>query len=96
MASGVKAKLVHKKKTESRYVYEVHGSFFILKGEFAEYLKSKQFGAFIYCEEAFLAENVYHNGKKIFYDSEIEIIHLEHSVTGLMKVKKTVLMKQIF
>ena len=69
-------------KPESGCVYEVHGSFFGLKTEFVNLLRKKEYGAFLYAEEIFVAEEIRKYGKKTYYDSDIEILHHEHSVTG--------------
>jgi len=75
-------------RQKSRFVYEVHGCFFILKYEFAEFLKNKKYGAFLFSEEAFIAELARLNNKKIYYESEIEVVHNEHSVTSKMLTKR--------
>ena len=82
--SDVKAKYKRSKKTGSRYVYEVHGCFFILTGEFAEVIKGDSYGALMYSEEAYISEMVYHHGKRTYYDSDLEVIHAEHTATKLL------------
>ena len=87
-ASDVKARIKKTGRGVSDNVYEVHGCYFILKGVFAELIKEKKYGALMYSEEAFISEEIYKLGKKEFYDSELYIEHLEHSVTGLLGAKK--------
>lgn len=86
--AGVKAKLRTEKKTASREVYEVHGCYFILTGECAETIKNDKFGALMYSEETYIAEQVYQHGKHEYYDAELEIIHIEHTATKLLGAKK--------
>ena len=85
-ASFLKPKFIKRKKDfTSRNVYELHGCFFILTSEYAELLKTLNFGVLLYSEETFVAENAYRNGLKAFYDAELEVVHKEHSTTGKLK-----------
>lgn len=85
-ASFIKPKFYKRKKDNiSRYVYEVHGCFFILSSMFAEYLKDKEYGVLLYSEETFISENVFHNNWKSYYDSELEVIHMEHATTSKLR-----------
>lgn len=77
-----------RREIKSRKVYEVHGCFFILTGEFAEHLKRKEYGALLYSEETFVAENVYIMNKVEYYDADLEIVHLEHSATSKLKPRQ--------
>lgn len=86
--AGIKSKYVKRKKEESRYVYEVHGCHFILTRDFAEYIRDQWYGTLLYSEETFIAEHVYKNHKKIYYDSDLEVRHVEHSVTGKVQVTR--------
>lgn len=86
--SDIKASLKKPHKQDSSTVYEVHGCFFIITGEYAELLKDKVYGALLYSEETFVAELIYKNKKMIYYDNNLEIQHLEHTVTGKMNKKK--------
>lgn len=86
--SDVKARIFPHQKGVSQFVYEVHGCFFIVRKELADLLIEKEFPAFLYSEELYIAEMCYQYGKKIFYDTELEVKHLEHSVTGLLKKRK--------
>lgn len=80
----LKAKFSKKEKKSSQYVYSAHGCFFVLRNEFVEKIKEKKYGGFMYSEEAYIAENILAMNKKCFYDSELELIHNENSVTGLL------------
>jgi GT2 family glycosyltransferase len=86
----VKESLTKKRleKLPSQYVYEVHGCMFILRGLFCEKLLEKPFKPLMYSEETYLAEMAYQNGKKVYYDADLEIIHLEHTSTSLVGNKK--------
>lgn len=84
-----KAKIRSKKgKKNSCYMTEAHGCFFILKKEIMDQLKHLNYPCLMYSEESFISELVSTSGKKLYYDSDIEVIHLENSVTGLLGVKK--------
>lgn len=86
--SLVKPRFIKRKKTDSRFVYEVHGCFFILTGGFPEILKDEEYGALLYSEEAFIAELVFQNGKKVYYDASLEVVHVEHTTTKLLGIIK--------
>lgn len=89
LLSRLKSKLKKIKIESSREVYEVHGSFMILKSELIPKLIEKPFNAILYSEETYIAENVYLFGKKAFYDTELVVNHLEHSVTQFINIRKT-------
>lgn len=82
--STLKGYFIKSKKTESRYVYEVHGCYFILSGMFAEKIKNLRYGVLMYSEEAYIAELVYKHKMQTYYDADLEVIHLEHSTTKLV------------
>lgn len=83
--STLKGNFIREKKTSSRYVYEVHGCYFILSGNFADAIQNLEYGVFLYSEEAYIAELILKNGMKTFYDSTLEVVHLEHSTTKFVK-----------
>ena len=83
-----KGYFVKKRKTDSRYVYEVHGCYFILTGEFAEIVKLLEYGVLLYSEEAYVAELIFKHGMKVFYDASLEVVHLEHGTTKFVKCSK--------
>lgn len=73
----------------SKNTYEVHGSYIILKPLLVKELVKEKFEAFMFSEESFIAEIVLKNNKIVYYDSELKIIHNEHSVTGqIVSAKK--------
>lgn len=85
-ASFLKPKFIKRKKdTKSRNVYELHGCFFILTSKYVEFLKDMEYGVLLYSEETYVAENAYRNGFIAYYDSDLEIVHKEHSTTSKLK-----------
>lgn len=86
--SDIKARIFPHKMGNPQEVYEVHGCFFIIKKELGDILLNNGYPFFMYSEEAYIAELVYHNKRKIFYDSNLLVTHLEHSVTGILKKQK--------
>lgn len=86
--SRLKARLRKRHKYDSRYVYAVQGCFFFLRGEMAEYLKQKEYGALMYGEELYIAEWLLTLQKKCFYDSNIEVIHENGSSTTKLALNK--------
>lgn len=86
--SSIKAFLIKKNKLQSQYVYEVHGCFFIIRSECADKMLKRPFKPLMYSEETYVAEIVYGNQKKEYYDSNLEIIHKEHTTTALLGNKK--------
>lgn len=87
-ASCVKTRLIRTKESESGYVYEVHGCYFIINMELYGKILERPYKSFMYSEEAYIAETVYHNNKKIFFDADLRVEHNEHSVTSGLKLKK--------
>lgn len=83
-----KGKFIKKSKQQSAFVYEVHGCFFILRREGINKICGELYGPLMYSEETFIAELIYQSGKRIYYDSTLEIVHLEHSVTKHIDLKK--------
>mgnify|MGYP004519445831 CR=1 FL=1 len=84
----LKSKFIKRDKGKSRIVYEIHGCYFIVRPCLAKKMLDNQFGALLYSEEAYVAENVYSSNKKTFYDSDLLVYHMEHSVTGKLDFKK--------
>ncbi len=87
MLSNIKTKLCKKTESEKRFVYEVHGCYFIISRELYNAMIDRPFKAFMYSEEAYVAEIVYANGKKSVFDPNLKVNHDEHSVTGNLKYK---------
>ena len=86
--STIKGYFKKNMKTDSRYVYEVHGCYFILTRKFAEIIKTQKYGALMYSEETYIAELIYRYNFREYYDADIEVIHLEHSTTKFVKCSK--------
>lgn len=87
--SDVKGRITKRHKAEySGYVYEVHGCYFILTNIFLKKINEKPYGALLYSEEAYIAENIIKYGFRTYYDANIEVEHLEHSVTGGLKSER--------
>lgn len=85
--AGLKSSTQKSQKQESQFVYSSHGCYFILRKEFYEYLNGEKYGAFLYSEESYIAEQILKAEKKEFYDSNLELIHNENLSTGKMKKK---------
>lgn len=86
--SNIKGKFIKQKKGESHKVYEVHGCYFIVRKELADLMISNPFGALLYSEEAYVAEMVWHHNKFAYYDANLLVEHIEHTVTGKLDYKK--------
>lgn len=85
-AGFIKPRFIKNKKDfTSRNVYSVHGCFFILTSKYIEYLKNIEYGVLLYSEEIFVSENAYLIDMRTFYDSDIEVLHQEHSTTKKLK-----------
>lgn len=86
--SLIKGKFVKKNIGESHKVYEVHGCYFIVRGIMTNELLKSPFGALLYSEEAYIAEMAYKFNKFEFYDTDLLINHIEHTVTGKVETKR--------
>ncbi|MBU5356974.1 hypothetical protein KQI19_02270 [Enterococcus gallinarum] len=85
--SDIKLAMIKKNKEDSCYVYSAHGSFFFLRRNFLDKL-NKSYMSLMYSEEAFIAEEVLKQNGRIYYDSRIEVEHLESKVTGKLGKQK--------
>lgn len=88
IASKIKGNYVRRAEEESHEVYEVHGCFFIITKDLGREFIRKPFGALLYSEEDYVAENVYKRRKKTLYDADLKVYHDEHSVTGKLDYRK--------
>ncbi|MGL4861777.1 MAG: glycosyltransferase family 2 protein [Cetobacterium sp.] len=79
-----KAKISKKEKRKSQNVYAAHGCFFVLSNKYFENDKNPHYGAFLYSEEAYIAETILKKNGVIFYDESLQIIHKENSTTSLL------------
>jgi len=77
-------------KQKSGFVYTVHGSFLIFTKYFFEKGNTLNFPSFLYAEELFIAEQCLKNNSKIYYNSDLKIVHKEHSTSGFIKNRKHV------
>jgi len=87
-ASFVKARFLRSKKKESQFVYSVHGCYMFAKSSLMDALTKIEYRALMYSEEAFIAETVSKMKKRSYYDSSLEIVHMESTVTGLLSIKR--------
>lgn len=86
--SLIKGKFVKKDIGKSHKVYEVHGCYFIVKGIMADELLKSTFGALLYSEETYIAEMVYKFNKCEFYDADLLVNHIEHTVTSKVETNR--------
>lgn len=75
-------------KKKSGYAYSVHGSFFFLRNELAGQLANRKPWELLYDEEQYLAEICLKENKKVYYDSSLNVNHLEGSSTGKVNLSK--------
>ncbi len=68
----------------SGFVYGVHGSCFVLVEECIKALLAEDNKIFMYDEEIFIAELVIKNGKKIYFDSRLNVVHNENQTTSFI------------
>lgn len=86
--AGMKAGSTKSTKCDSCYVYSPHGSYMIFTREFLSKIKGYEYGVRMYSEESCIGELLRREKMRCFYDSTIEVIHLESSVTGGMNQKR--------
>lgn len=86
--SNLKGKIKKIPRGTSRNVYEVHGCYFVIRKELGDLMVQNPFGALLYSEESYVAEMVWHNGKTGYYDANLLVEHVEHTVTGKLDYKK--------
>jgi GT2 family glycosyltransferase len=84
----IKGKFFRSKKQENQFIYSVKGCFFIIRNELATILKHRKFKALLYSEESYIAEIIGEYKKRTYYDSTIEVIHNESTITGKLAIKK--------
>lgn len=87
--ADIKGKVSKKSKEyNSQYVYAVHGSCFIVSSDMVPLLGDIGKNVFMYGEEILVAEIIYENEKKTYFNSSITVIHNENQVTGKIPTKK--------
>jgi len=85
--SNRKRKNAKKEKEQSQDVYAAHGCFFVLKNEFFK-VEKIEFEPLMYSEESYIAEVILGANKRILYDADLELRHLEGAVTGKINFKQ--------
>lgn len=89
--SKIKTKLLVKKEDiykKSRFVYALHGSFFIVNKQLFEKIDKVKNHIFMYGEELLVAELVNKNNKHCYFRNDITIIHNENQVTSSLSNKR--------
>ncbi len=86
--AGLKAGTVKKGKQDSCYVYSPNGAYMIFTADFIQRMKGYEYGVLLYSEESCIGEMLLKNGMKCYYDSTIEVIHSESTVTGKIDYRK--------
>lgn len=74
--------------SETRVVYAPAGSFTIFSKNYFKSNGSLEYGAFLYGEEAFVAETVKENNEKVIYDPQLHVIHAGYATTNFFKAPK--------
>lgn len=84
-------------KPKSQYCYMIHGCYMILNKELADTLANSTPWELMYAEENYLAELTRSADRKVYYDSELEIIHEAGTVTGTVndKLKRNMHVKSL-
>ncbi|WP_321781997.1 hypothetical protein [Paraburkholderia sp. J94] len=77
-AAGVRA------AEQSREIYGAHGAFMIFLARYFENGLDLNYPEFLFCEEMFVAEQCRVSKLKVVYQPELQVIHREHSSTGLV------------
>jgi GT2 family glycosyltransferase len=70
---------------EPRMIYAPHGAFILFHKSYFEAGGTLQHGTFLFDEEIFVAETVKALGLRVVYDPRLEVIHREHSTTGIFR-----------
>lgn len=80
--SSLKSRNKKLEKQESCYVYSPNGAYMIFTEDFIKKIKGYEYGVKLYSEESCIGELLLRNNMKCYYDSTIEVIHQESTVTG--------------
>lgn len=86
--SAQKQRFFKNNKEESQVIYAPHGSCFVMKDYFYEYVKTLNFSPKMYSEEAFIAEELINSNYVCFYDSSLKMRHNESTTTSLLKINR--------
>lgn len=74
-----------------RVIYAPHGSFMVFTSAAADFLQNMTFGAFMFCEEIFIGENMNRLQLQVLYDPTLKVIDSDHESTK--RVKKNTIYK---
>ncbi|MFA0194105.1 glycosyltransferase family 2 protein [Vibrio artabrorum] len=97
IALGFSAQSKIKKDLHSKKIYIGMGAIYILRPEFFNFYDKLNYPFFLYGEEAFLSQQILDVKRELFYDSEIEVLHLESVATNkLPSQNKYSLMKKAY
>ncbi|WP_176699139.1 glycosyltransferase family 2 protein [Clostridium sp. C105KSO13] len=94
MLAAVKGALVGKpKQPELAYLkrqenIKLHGCFLIFSKEYMKSFDGLDESTFLFWEEEILYKHMISNSKKMVYDPEIKIFHMEDAATDVLKAKK--------
>jgi GT2 family glycosyltransferase len=80
----------HKDTGSTRDVYALHGTFLAFSREYFEKGGTIRYGAFLFGEELFVAEQVRRLGGRCRYIPELQLEHREHASTGRFKSPRLV------
>lgn len=72
----------------SMKIYAPHGSFMIFTPCAFPFLSKMNFGAFMFCEEIFIGENMNKHGLDVYYDPSLKVIDSDHESTKKIKKKR--------
>lgn len=84
----LKAYKKRKIKKQSCMIYSPHGCYMIFTQQFIQKIEGYEYGVKMYSEESCIGELLKRYGYSCKYDSELEIVHQESSVTGKINYKK--------
>ena len=82
--SKIKTKKKKTIKKESCEVYSPHGCYMIFTREFIKKIVGYEYGAKMYSEESCIGELLIRANMRCWYDADIEVSHVENTVTGNM------------
>ena len=85
--SRLKSKKKKALKQESCEVYSPHGSYMIFTLEFIKKIAGYEYGVKMYSEESCIGELLLRANMKCWYDADIEVSHVESTVTRNMSSK---------
>ena len=74
-------------QSHSGTIYAIHGSFMFAHANLMNELVKKGPWELLYGEEQYIAEVVRINNKKVLYDSNIQVLHIENTCTGKASIK---------